>query len=264
MSDILQALFFGIVEGMTEFIPVSSTAHLLILTDLFRFSGPPGHVFEIFIQLGAILAVVVLYRKRFLDTALGLGRDPQARHFALLLIVGTIPALVAGALGRDFIKQTLYNPTVIGSALIVGGLIMLALERWGRTERIQNVEAIPLRLALIIGCCQAVALIPGVSRSGASIAGGLWAGLSRPLAAEFSFFLAVPVMCAAVFYDTLKSWDTITSGGYWDVMITGFVAAFLAAMVVIKFALAIVTRYGFTPFAIYRIAAGGLILLFMV
>jgi undecaprenyl-diphosphatase len=261
MTDYLLALFLGFIEGLTEFIPVSSTAHLLILSDLMAFSGPPGHVFEIFIQLGAILAVVFLYRRKLWKTATEWPHDPSARHFILILIAGTIPALIAGLIGRDFIKATLYNPYVIASALIIGGIIMLVVDRSKpNAKTCEDFGIIPLKGALFIGCFQAVALIPGVSRSGASIIGGLSAGLSRKAAAEFSFFLAIPVMFAAVTYDTYKSWQDISSGDYWPLMITGFLAAFITAMAVIRFALYIINRFGFYPFALYRIAAGILIL----
>lgn len=264
MRDMLIALFLGFVEGLTEFIPVSSTAHLLILSDLTAFSRPPGHVFEIFIQLGAILAVVFLYRRRLLEAATTWPYNPAARHFILILIVGTIPALIAGALFRDFIKETLYNPQIIAAALIMGGIVMLAVDRKKpNAKTCEDVGTIPFKTALFIGCFQAIALIPGVSRSGASIIGGLSAGLSRKTAAEVSFFLAIPVMFAAVTYDTYKSWQDIASGDYWLLMMAGFTAAFVTAMAVIRFALYIIGRFGFYPFALYRIAAGIFILLFM-
>lgn len=260
MIDYLIALFLGFIEGLTEFLPVSSTAHLLLLTEALSFSGPPGHVFEIFIQLGAIMAVVVVYFNKLWTTLITAPTDPKARHFIYALLIGTLPALIAGAVFRDVIKEYLYNPTVIAAALIIGGIIILLLEKRFKSPRVTSVDDISLKTALLIGCCQTIALIPGVSRSGASIMGGLSLGLSRQTAAEFSFFLAIPVMCAAVAYDTLKSWDEITSGGYFGLMICGFVAAFITAMIVIKVALGIISRYGFTPFAWYRIVLGCVIL----
>ncbi|MBK6896208.1 MAG: undecaprenyl-diphosphate phosphatase [Alphaproteobacteria bacterium] len=260
MSDFSTAALLGFIEGLTEFLPVSSTAHLLILTDLFKFAGPPGHLFEIFIQLGAIFAVVVLYRKKLFRTAFTLHSDPASRHFATILLIGTLPALVAGAIGRDFIKGTLYNnPLVIGTTLILGGLIMLIVERNLPKARIENIQSVPLKTAVMIGCCQALALIPGVSRSGASIIGGLMAGLSRPAAAELSFFLAIPVMFLAVAYDLYKSWDSVAAGDYLALMLTGFGVAFVTALVVIKALLGVVNRYGFYPFAVYRLFAGAFV-----
>ncbi|MCB1840314.1 MAG: undecaprenyl-diphosphate phosphatase [Alphaproteobacteria bacterium] len=260
MFDFLVAALLGLIEGLTEFIPVSSTAHLLVLTDLFKFAGPPGHVFEIFIQLGAILAVVVLYWSRLWKTAITLHSDPASRHFALVLIIGTIPALFAGALLHDFIKETLYSPLVIGTTLVIGGLIMLIMERNLPKAKTDDIQSVSYKTAFLIGCCQAMALVPGVSRSGASIIGGLLAGLSRPAAAEFSFFLAIPVMFAAVAYDLLKNWSNVMVGDYFALMITGFVVAFIAALIVIKVALGIISRYGFYPFAFYRLLAGTLVL----
>jgi undecaprenyl-diphosphatase len=263
MADYWTALFLGLIEGLTEFLPVSSTAHLLMLTQLLDFQGPPGHSFEIFIQLGAILAVVVHYRAKLWTTAVSCHNNPQSQHFIAILIVGTIPALIAGFLLRDFIKEHLYTAPVIASALILGGFVMLAFERrLSRIEKITNVDDISLKTALLIGCCQMLALIPGVSRSAASIIGGLGLGLSRITAAEFSFFLAIPVMFAAVSYDIFKSWDYLISGDYIALMLTGFTAAFFTALVVIKMALGIINRYGFVPFAWYRIVIGFLIFAF--
>lgn len=259
LYDLLVAAFLGVVEGMTEFIPVSSTSHLLILSDLLDFKGPPGHMFEIFIQLGAILAVVVLYWQKLWSVACGLPRkDAAAWHFVGILAIGTLPALVAGALGRDFIKSVLYDsPLVIASALILGGIVILAMEQYlVKKAKDIGIQDIPLRTAFWVGCAQAVALIPGVSRSGATIMGCLALGISRKTAAEFSFFLALPVMSAGVAYDLYKGWATIDLVAHWPLMATGFVCAFVTAMAVIRIALAIIARYGFAPFAVYRIALG--------
>lgn len=265
MSDYFLSVFLGFVEGLTEFLPVSSTAHLLILTEWTGFAGPPGHAFEIFIQLGAIFAVVFLYWRKLWTTAISWPHDPKSRNLILALIVGTIPALIAGALGRDFIKETLYSPYVIATTLIIGGIIMLVVDKKRpAVQTCQNIEDVSIKTALLVGCFQAIALIPGVSRSGASIIGGLSMGLSRALAAELSFFLAIPVMFAAVAYDTYKGWQDITAGDYLPLMMTGFIAAFITAMIVIKFALYIIGRFGFYPFALYRIAAGICVLAFFV
>lgn len=261
MDEFLTALFLGFVEGLTEFIPVSSTAHLIVLTDALNLPTPPGHVFEVFIQLGAIMAVVVLYRRKLWQTVVGLPRDKTARNFALNIILATIPALIAGVLGRDWIKEHLYNPTVIAAALIVGGVIILIFDKKaGRNAKINDIDSIPPKLAFLIGCAQAVALIPGISRSGATIMGALALGLARPAAAEFSFFAAIPVMCAAVSYDLMKSWPDIVAHGHFDIMLAGLCGAFVTAMIVIRLALALISRYGFTPFGWYRIAAGLIVL----
>lgn len=263
MNDLLTAIFLGFIEGLTEFIPVSSTAHLVMLVDWLNFPAPPGRVFEVFIQLGAILAVVVLYHRKFIYTALHLHSDPAARHFVLLLIIATIPALIVGALGRDFIKTHLYTPPVIAAALIIGGIIILVLDKHFQNPKITSADHVPLKTGFIIGCFQALALMPGVSRSGATIIGALSLRLSRPAAAELSFFMAVPVMFAAVTYDVLKSWHDIIATDALHLMLAGFAAAFITAMVVIKLALNVISRFGFAPFAWYRIGFGILILLMM-
>lgn len=261
LNDILAALLLGFVEGMTEFIPVSSTGHLIILTDILGIHSP-GHVLEVFIQLGAILAVVVLYARRFFGTITGLRRDPVARRFATNLIVATFPAMVAGVLFHAYIKS-LYQPDFIAMTLIGGGFALLALDQQFRKPKIHSVDDISRRKAFSIGCFQMIALIPGISRSGATIMGALALGLSRRTAAEFSFFMAVPVMCAAVAYDAYKNWDAILAYDGLHILGIAFVTAFLTALVVLRLALDIVSKFGFMPFAIYRIAFGTAILLFL-
>lgn len=256
MLDSLIAAFLGFVEGLTEFLPVSSTGHLIVLVDGLHFAAPPGRVFEVFIQLGAILAVVVLFRKKIWRTVWDLPRERSARAFALNVILGTLPALVAGAIAHDWIKGHLYNPAVIASALIVGGLIILALDGRQAPPRMETVDDIGWRAALLIGCGQAVALIPGVSRSGATIMSALALGVSRPAATEFSFFLAIPVMTAAVLYDLWKNRDALSAAGDWHLMLIGFAMAFLTALAVVKTAVGFISRHGFRPFAFYRLAFG--------
>lgn len=261
MKDYLIALLLGIVEGLTEFIPVSSTAHLVVLGEWLSFRAPPGHVFEVCIQLGAIMAVIVVYWKKLWGTLVGIGHDRTAQSFAANVIVATIPALIIGALARDWIKGVLYDQIVIAVALIIGGIIILLFEKKLTNPKIETVDHIPLKTAFLIGCCQSVALIPGVSRSGATIIGALGCGLSRRAAVEFSFFMAIPVMFAAVGYDLYRGWNDIMAHDYLLIMLTGLVAAFLSALLVIKIALQIIERYGFTPFAWYRIGAGIFILI---
>lgn len=263
MSDFITAAFLGFIEGLTEFIPVSSTAHLILLIEGLKFQAPPGHVFEVFIQIGAILAVVALYFPKLWKIFVTIPSDPASRNFVFSLALGTIPAIIAGGLGRDWIKTHLYNPSVIGTTLILGGILILVLEKRLKAPKITAIESMPLKTAFLIGCCQAMALIPGVSRSGATIMGALGLGLARPAAAEFSFFLAIPVMFGAVSYDTYKSWDAIVSYGHIELMLTGLAAAFLTALVVLKVALSIISRYGFAPFAWYRIGLGILVLALM-
>lgn len=254
--DILTALFLGLVEGLTEFIPVSSTAHLIVLVQGLKFPSPPGHFFEIFIQLGAILAVIFQYRARIGHTITHFWREPESMHFTAILIAGTIPAIIIGFLAHDFIKEKLYNPMVIATTLILGGLIILFLEKKLKHDKIQTLDAIPLKTAFWVGCFQCLALVPGVSRSGATIMGALGLGFTRATAAEFSFFLAIPVMCLAVAYDAYKNWQGLFGYPHPELLAAGFVAAFITAWAVMKFALGFIARYGFTPFAYYRIAAG--------
>jgi undecaprenyl-diphosphatase len=261
MMEFLTAILLGFIEGLTEFIPVSSTAHLIVFIKGLNFPSPPGHVFEVFIQLGAILAVMVLYRRKLWWTATQLIKEPKARLFALNLVAGTIPALVAGFLAHDWIKEHLYNPTVIAVTLVLGGVVILFLEKRFREAKITSVDDIPLNIAFLIGCCQMMALVPGISRSGATIMGSLLMGLSRPAAAEFSFFLAIPVMLAAVTFDTYKNWDSIIANDQMGVMLAGMLAAFFAALAVIRPALHLISRHGFRPFAYYRIIAGIIIFL---
>lgn len=257
MTDYLIALFLGFVEGLTEFIPVSSTGHLILLIEGLKFPAPPGRVFEVFIQIGAILAVMVLYRSKIFKTITGLPKDPTARRFALNIIIGTIPALVLGAIFHSFIKTVLYNPLIIAVTLILGGIIILLFDKKFSNPTAENVDDITPKQAAIIGLCQSVALIPGVSRSGATIMGSLAMGLSRAAAAEFSFFLAMPVMFCAVIYDVIKNWDAlISSVDNIGLMLTGLVGAFVTALLVVKAVVGFISRHGFTPFAWYRIGLG--------
>lgn len=256
MIEFLTAIFLGFVEGLTEFIPVSSTGHLILLIEGLNFPSPPGRVFEVFIQLGAIFAVMILYRQKIWDTITGLRTDPVAQRFATNIFVGTIPALVLGALLHDFIKTVLYNPIVIAISLIIGGIIILAFERRFKTPKIETVDEISTRQALLIGCCQSIALIPGVSRSGATIMGSLALGLARKPAAEFSFFLAIPIMICATAYDIWKNWGDLVTYPHMELMAAGFVASFVTALIVVKSVIGLIGRYGFMPFAWYRIALG--------
>lgn len=255
MIDYLTAIFLGFVEGLTEFIPVSSTGHLILLIEGLNFPAPPGGVFEVFIQIGAILAVMVLYRAKIFQTVRGIGRDKTARNFARNLIIGTIPALVFGAGLHSFIKDTLYDPMVIVVSLILGGIFILLFEKKLGPVTTQSVDDITPRQALMIGLCQSIALIPGVSRSGATIMGSLGLGLSRTAATEFSFFLAMPVMFCAVVYDLYSNWDVLDTGDM-GLMLAGLCASFVTALIVVKTVVGFISRHGFAPFAWYRIGLG--------
>ena len=259
MSPTVQAALLGVLQGITEFLPVSSTAHLRLGERLLGYNDPDG-VFTVMIQLGSILAIMVLYRTKIIDVLQGLRSRPDARHFALAIIVAVIPALVAGALLSDFVKQVLYeSPKVFAAAFIAGGVVMLIVERTRPVPVIQDAERTPVSRAFGIGLCQTLALVPGVSRSGATIVGGMAMGLDRPAAAEFSFFLAMPTLLAAFAHDLLKVRHQLSAERGLEIGI-GLVAAFIASILVIKPFLLFVRRSGFAPFAWYRIAAGVAIL----
>jgi undecaprenyl-diphosphatase len=265
LTTALGAAFLGVIEGLTEFLPVSSTGHLILLVDLIGFRGPPGKVFEIAIQLGAILAICVLYRARLMRVATGAVRD-LARggggdlRFALVILLAFLPAMALGALAHGFIKDHLFNPTVVAAMLIIGGIAIIAIERGLPTARHDAIENIPYRTALAIGLVQCLAMIPGTSRSGATIMGALLMRVERRAAAEFSFFLAIPTMAAATVYDLWKSRDTLGFDGA-AIIALGFIAAFVTALVVVRAFVAFVGRRGFAPFGWYRIALGAVILL---
>ena len=255
MDTVLTALFLGIVEGLTEFLPVSSTGHLILLVDLLGFQGPPGKVFEIVIQLGAILAVCWVYRLRLWTAATGVVSDDRARVFVTNIVMGFLPAMVLGVMFHKYIKTVLFSPWVVSTTLILGGIAILVIERLVREPRHHAVEEFPFRLSLKIGLFQALAMIPGVSRSGATIMGSLLMGVDRRAATEFSFFLAIPTMLGATVYDLYKNRDVLSFDNI-TVIALGFAAAFVTAMLVVRAAIAFISRHGFAPFAWYRIAVG--------
>jgi undecaprenyl-diphosphatase len=251
----LVAALLGILQGLTEFLPVSSTAHLLIGSHLIGYDDPGG-VFTVMIQLGSILAVMWLYRAKIAAVVLGLPSDPDARRFAIMLFVAFTPALVAGALFSDYVKTVLYNsPLVIATAFVAGGVVMLVVERFRPEPTVLDAEKMPLGRAFGVGACQVLALIPGVSRSGGTIIGGMLLRVDRPAAAEFSFFLAMPTMTAAFVHDLFEAKDYLSPERAGEIAI-GFIMAFFAALVVVKPFLGFVRRSGFAPFAWYRIALG--------
>ncbi len=259
MQDLLEAALLGVVEGLTEFLPVSSTGHLILGTELLGFQGPPGKVFEVVIQLGAILAVLVVYARRFIDVALGLRHDPGARRFVLVNLLAFLPAAVIGVFAHGFIKAVLFSPLVVCIALIVGGVAILVIERMYPVATVNQIERFSPWLALKIGFIQCIAMIPGVSRSGATILGALMMGVERKTAAEFSFFLAVPTLGGAAVYDLYKNRATLSlDGGL--LIVVGFIAAFIVSMLVIRWMVGFVSRHGFAPFAWYRIVIGTVLL----
>ncbi|MEI6244474.1 MAG: undecaprenyl-diphosphate phosphatase [Acidobacteriota bacterium] len=255
--NLLTAALLGVIQGLTEFLPVSSTAHLLIGARVLRFDDPGG-IFTVTIQLGSILAVMWLYRQKLTSVVTGLPSDPEAQRFALMIMVAFLPALVAGALLSDFVKRVFYGSSslmVIAVAFILGGIVMLIVEQRRTVAVVANADQTPLGKAFVIGCAQVLALVPGVSRSGSTIVGGLLAGLERSAAAEFSFFLAMPTMAGAFAHDLWKARHAL-GGGLGLEIVVGFVTAFIASVLVVKPFMRFVGRSGFAPFAWYRIAAG--------
>lgn len=250
------ALLLGFIEGLTEFLPVSSTGHLILAGELVGFTDNSSVAFKIAIQLGAILAVLLVYWRRFWTVGTGLlKREAGAVAFTRNILLGFAPALVIGVVAYDAIRAAMQTPEIVAIALIVGGILILVLERVVKTVRFHAVEEIPFGTALSIGLVQCTAMLPGVSRSGATIMGGLMMGVERKTAAEFSFFLAVPTMMAATVYALWKDRALLNADDLGMIGI-GFTMAFLVAVVVVKAFVAIVGRYGFAPFAYYRIIAG--------
>ncbi|MEZ5692617.1 MAG: undecaprenyl-diphosphate phosphatase [Altererythrobacter sp.] len=257
MSPILTAIILGIVEGLTEFLPVSSTGHLILATELLGFDQEDWEVFNIAIQPAAILAIVVLYWRTFWDVAKGLlGFEKGALHFVRNLLVAFFPAVILGLAFGDAIETMLGNAVLVCWTLIVGGIAILAIERWANPPATgPGVAGVPLHTAIIIGLVQCLAMIPGVSRSGATILGAMAFGVDRKTAAEFSFFLAVPTLSGATVYQLYKHGSALTSDDYQLIGI-GSVVGFVVALVVVKLFVEIVTRIGFAPFAWYRILVG--------
>jgi len=256
---LLKALLLGVLEGLTEFLPVSSTGHLIVASDLLAFHGSRAKLFVIVIQLGAILAIVWEYRPRFHELATGLVSEPRARRFAVNLAIGLAPAVTFGALLHAAIKTHLFSPVTVAAALVAGGLVILWVERGKRVPRVLTVDQMAWHDALKVGLAQSLAMFPGVSRSGATIIGGMLFGLSRETATLFSFFLAVPTMLAAVTYDLYRNRDLLVADDL-GMLVAGFAAAFGAALVTVRALVAYVARHDFRPFAWYRIAFGLVVL----
>jgi undecaprenyl-diphosphatase len=261
-EPLVTAALLGLVEGVTEFIPVSSTGHLILAGYWLGETGETSKTFDIFIQLGAILAIVWLYRARLVHAVAAARRDEPSRRFLLNLGIAFLPAAVVGFLAHDWIKARLFTPSVVALALIVGGLLILLIEWLQPTERVQEVAAVRPTTALAIGLAQILSLVPGTSRSGATIMGGYALGLSRRTATEFSFFLSIPVMFAATLYDLFKSRAELSAADG-PVFGVGFLVAFLSALVVVKVFIRYVSHHSFAVFAWYRLALGVLLLLIL-
>jgi undecaprenyl-diphosphatase len=257
---LLKAVLLGLVEGATEFIPVSSTGHLIVVGEWLHLVDERAKTFEIFIQLGAILAVVWLFRARLFRTMRSVPRESASRRLVTNLIIAFLPAAIVGFVAHDWIKDRLFTRTVVALALVIGGIVILLIERWAPSPKIAKVDDIPPQTALGIGLAQVLSLVPGTSRSGATIMGGYALGLSRLAATEFSFFLAIPVMLAATLYDLLKSWSMLVPADA-PMFLVGLVVSFLAALVVVRGFLVYVSGHSFAAFAWYRIVFGIVLLL---
>lgn len=308
MEAAFHALLLGIVEGLTEFIPVSSTGHLILLIDLLGAATPPGQVFEIVIQLGAIFAVCWYYRKKLFGAVRaalkelsphpipfpeGEGsvcdahtsepsprgeeredreavkqvrgihpKDTPNLYFLFTILLAFMPAAVLGVLLHGFIKSVLFNPLVVANMLVMGGVLIILIERFKPEPIHRDSESFDWKLALKIGFCQALAMIPGTSRSGATIMGALLLKVERRAATEFSFFLAIPTMLGATVVDLYKNWSLLTMDAF-ELIAIGFVAAFLSALLVVRSVIAFISRHGFVPFAYYRIAVGSVMLVLL-
>ena len=254
-----QALILGIVEGLTEFLPISSTGHQIIVADLLDFGGERAMAFNIIIQLGAILAVVWEFRRKILDVVIGLPTQRNAQRFTINLLIAFMPAVVLGVIFADLIHEYLFNPITVATALVIGGVIMLWAERREHQIHAETVDDITWKDALKVGFAQCLAMIPGTSRSGATIIGGLLFGLSRKTATEFSFFLAMPTMVGAAVYSGYKYRELFQPADL-PVFAVGFVVSFIFAMIAVRGLLKFIASHSYAVFAWYRIAFGLLIL----
>ncbi len=260
LAQYLDAVLLGLLEGLTEFIPVSSTGHLILLGEMLGFKGQAEDLFKVVIQLGAILAILLVYFGKLWGVLRGLTQgNGESYRFTAAILLAFLPAAVIGALAHSYIKSVLFNPTVVSVALIVGGIAILAAERLVPRPQHFAVEAFPPKLSLAIGFAQCLAMIPGVSRSGATIIGALLMGVERKAAAEFSFFVAIPTMLGAATYDLYKNRAVLEVGNIGLIAI-GFAVAFLSALLVVRWLVNFVGRHGFAPFAWYRIALGAIML----
>ena len=249
------ALALGILEGLTEFIPVSSTGHILLAGHFLGFEST-GKTFEVLIQLGAILAILSVYSAKLWKILIDLPRDPRTQRFVIGVLIAFLPAAVIGALAHDFIKSVLFEtPKLICIMLILGGLVLFWADRWALTPKYRNVMDFPLSVCLGIGLFQCLAMIPGTSRSGATIVGSLLLGADKRSAAEFSFFLAMPTMTGAFVFDLVKNRDILSFADV-PVIATGFIAAFVVAVIVVRYLLDYVSRHGFALFAWWRLIVG--------
>ena len=261
ISILLKACLLGLIEGLTEFIPVSSTAHLVLFSYLIEFDSIKNNVFEIAIQAGAILAICIIFRQRIIQTTLQINQK-KSQKFSLNILLAFLPSVLFGILFHEYIKSYFFSNFSIAIALIIGGIIMIIVERVDRINNITNIDKICYQNSLIIGLCQTLAMIPGVSRSGATIIGGMLFGLDRKTATEFSFFLAIPTITSACLYDVYKNYSQLSFSDI-ELILIGSIISFISALLVIKWFMKFVSRYSFIGFGFYRIILGILVLLFL-
>lgn len=262
LVNFIDSVILGIVEGLTEFIPVSSTGHLIMAESILNRQSASSDIFVVFIQMGAIMAVIWARRMRLLRMTAGLFSDRTEQLLASKIVLAFLPAAFTGALLHDFIKTVLFSPWVVAIGLIIGGIFMLFAEKISKPEKITNIESMSLKMAFAVGCCQIAALIPGISRAGASIVGARMLGVEMRTAAEFSFFLAIPTIFGAAAYDLYQNWDIVSKNDIPQFAI-GTIAAFLSALVVVNRMIDFVGKYGFKPFGYYRIVVGVLVLILL-
>ncbi|OCX61602.1 undecaprenyl-diphosphatase [Thioclava sp. SK-1] len=260
MNDTIAAAILGFLEGLTEFLPVSSTGHVLIAGDLLGFHST-ANAFEVVIQLGAVLAILGVYAKRLYDVFSAAPHDPQARRFVFSVLLAFLPAVVIGVLAHDFIKAVLFeSPALIAVMLILGGIVLLWIDRKDLTVEHDDAMRLPLKTAFWIGVIQCLAMIPGTSRSGSTIVGAMLMGVSKRAAAEFSFFLSMPTMAGAFAYDLYKNRDILSVDDLHLILI-GFVMAFVSAIIVVRGLLDFISRHGYAPFGWWRIIFGSAVLM---
>ena len=261
MDNVVSSALLGIIQGLTEFLPISSTGHLILFQRLLHFQAPPGKIFECVVQLGSVLAVLFAYFERLIPPIKRLASSGDDRRFFTMILIATIPAGILGFLFHAPIKAVLYNHITVALSLIIGGFFFLKMESWQKTTLCNSPEDVRPWQASVIGTAQAIALIPGVSRSGATIASGVLVGMSHRAATEFSFILAIPTLFGAGFYDLFANRQHLTLEHATSLTI-GFTTAFLASLLVFRPLVRCIDRYGFTPFAWYRIVLGILVLIF--
>lgn len=255
LAQLWQAVLLGIVEGLTEFLPISSTGHLIVFSDLLKFEGSLGGTFEIFIQLGAVLAVVFYYRNDLWQQVRTVPHNRTVQHFWLNLLIAFLPAALVGVLLHDWIKEVLFTPGVVAAALMLGGVIILLVERHDHSVGTSSVYSVSPRQALGVGVAQIVALIPGAPRAASTIIGGLLSGLDRPTATSFSFYLAIPTLGAATVFDLVTSLDQVSGADVVNLLV-GTVVSFLVSLLVIRWLLRYISNHDFKIFGYYRIVVG--------